>query len=335
MQNKPFFSVIVPIFGVEEFLPKCIDSILSQTFTDFELILVDDGSKDNCAKICDEYAKKDNRIIVIHKTNGGQTSARQAGIKKANGKYVACIDGDDFVAPGYLNSFVNTINKTDAMIVCSGSIWWTNDNLQTVHAMTISEEFYNRERIEQEIFPYLIEDSNSKYFSNSVWAKVFELELYKKHCLQLNCVIKIGEDAACVKPCIAEASSLAIIPDCLYFYRQNSGSMTKNKKAFDWNGPQLILEHYLNVLNLEACDFRQQVYRNCVHNIFNVVVSRFYQDLSKKIIYKEIKKELKRPLYRECLSKAYFKFGSKGWLAHASLKYKWLFLIYIFSKRSS
>lgn len=335
MQDRPFFSVIVPIFGNEDFLPECIDSIISQTFTDFELILVDDGSKDNSGKICDEYAEKDNRIIVIHKTNGGQTSARQAGIKNAKGKYVAYIDGDDFIAPEYLNSFVKSIKKTDAMIVCSGSIWWTSEKLQATQKLTIAEEFYTRERIEREIFPYLIEDSNSKYFSNSVWAKVFELELFKKHLLQLNNTIKIGEDAACVKPCIAEAKSMAIIPDCLYFYRQNPKSMTKNKKAFDWNGPQLIAEHYLNVLNLESNDFRQQVYRNCVHNIFNVAISRFNQELPKKNIYNEIKEEINRPLYSESLCEAHFKVCSKGWLAQLILKYKLLFLIFIFSKRSS
>ena len=89
------FSVIVPIYNIEKYIRRCIDSVLLQSFTDFELILVDDGSPDRCGAICDEYAKKDERIKVIHKENGGLVSARQAGIKVASGDYIFHLDGDD------------------------------------------------------------------------------------------------------------------------------------------------------------------------------------------------------------------------------------------------
>ena len=98
------FSVIVSIYNIEKYLARCVDSILSQSFGDFELILVDDGSPDNCPDICDEYAKKDARIKVIHKKNGGLVSARQAGIKEAVGDYVFHVDGDDAVLPDALES---------------------------------------------------------------------------------------------------------------------------------------------------------------------------------------------------------------------------------------
>lgn len=334
MKDKPLFSVIVPVYGVEVFLPKCIESILSQTFNDFELILVDDGSKDKCPFICDEYAEKDKRIKVIHKLNGGLISARQAGVQIAEGHYVACVDGDDFIASEYLNSFAKCITETKAQIVCAGSIWWTSEQIQIEHKLTDFEEYYNKERLEKEIFPYLIEDSKSRYFPNSVWAKVFNLELYKKQLLQLNKEIKIGEDAACVKPCIFYAETMAVIPDCLYYYRQNSASMTKNKKPFNWNGPLLIAEHFKSVLDLSSYDIEQQVYRNCVHNVFNVAVTRFYQEKEKSLIYEEVLEELNRPLYKESIQNAYFTFGSKGWIAKIALKYKFLFLIYLFSKRN-
>lgn len=94
---KPEISIIVPIYKVEEYLIRCIDSILAQTFTNFELILVDDGSPDNCGKICDEYAKKDERIKVIHKENGGLSSARNAGIKVATGDFIGFVDSDDYI----------------------------------------------------------------------------------------------------------------------------------------------------------------------------------------------------------------------------------------------
>lgn len=113
-------SVIVPIYKVEKYIHRCIDSILNQDFLDYELILVDDGSPDNCGKICDEYEKKDNRIKVIHKKNGGLSSARNAGIDIMSGKYVTFIDSDDFIHPSMFSSMINEMEKQSADIaVCS------------------------------------------------------------------------------------------------------------------------------------------------------------------------------------------------------------------------
>lgn len=91
-------SVIVPVYNVEKYLSRCIDSIISQTFSDFELILVDDGSTDSSGKICDEYGKKDGRVKVIHKKNGGQSSARNAGIENSTGEYISFVDSDDWIS---------------------------------------------------------------------------------------------------------------------------------------------------------------------------------------------------------------------------------------------
>lgn len=100
-------SVIVPVYNVEKYLHRCVDSILAQTFTDFELILVDDGSPDNCGAICDEYARKDSRVRVIHQENQGVSCARNAGIEKATGRYIAYIDSDDYVEQDYLEQLIN------------------------------------------------------------------------------------------------------------------------------------------------------------------------------------------------------------------------------------
>ena len=94
----PKLSVIVPVYNVKKYLIECLNSILSQTFTDFELILVNDGSTDNCGEICDKYASQDSRVVVIHKENGGLSSARNAGLFVSKGKYVAFIDSDDMIA---------------------------------------------------------------------------------------------------------------------------------------------------------------------------------------------------------------------------------------------
>lgn len=104
-------SIIVPVYQVESRLRRCIESILAQTFTDFELILVDDGSPDRCPLICDEYAKNDERIRVIHKKNGGLSSARNAGMEAAQGKYFLFCDSDDYVSPHWCETLVKQIKK--------------------------------------------------------------------------------------------------------------------------------------------------------------------------------------------------------------------------------
>ena len=111
------FSVIVPIYNVEKYLRRCIDSVLAQSFGDYELILVDDGSPDNCPAICDEYAEGDARIKVIHKENGGLVSARQAGIKEAVGDYVFHLDGDDALCDDALESAYSIIHEMAPDIV--------------------------------------------------------------------------------------------------------------------------------------------------------------------------------------------------------------------------
>lgn len=115
----PLLSIIVPVYNVERFVKACIDSILNQTLTDFELILVDDGSTDSSPSICDEYAKKDSRIKVIHKANGGVSSARNMGLDVAQSEYVALLDSDDYVAPEMYETMVNHMleGKYD-LVVC-------------------------------------------------------------------------------------------------------------------------------------------------------------------------------------------------------------------------
>lgn len=120
MTNTPEISIIVPIYKIERYLHQCIDSILMQTFTDFELLLIDDGSPDGCPAICDEYAKKDARVRVFHKLNGGLTSARNCGLDNSNGNWIMHIDGDDWVEPTYIEELYSAAIKNKADIAICG-----------------------------------------------------------------------------------------------------------------------------------------------------------------------------------------------------------------------
>ena len=113
-------SIVVPIYNVEKYLPKCIESLMSQTYRDIEIILVDDGSNDRCNEICDQYASLDNRIAVVHKKNGGVSTARNAGLQKANGTYIGFVDPDDWVSPDMFQELVEAIETSNAGIAICG-----------------------------------------------------------------------------------------------------------------------------------------------------------------------------------------------------------------------
>lgn len=115
-------SIIVPIYKIEDYLPQCIESILAQNYFEFELILVDDGSPDGCPGICDDYTKRDSRIKVLHKANGGLVSARKAGLQIAQGEYIGYVDGDDWIESDFYERLMEKAEENNADIVASGFI---------------------------------------------------------------------------------------------------------------------------------------------------------------------------------------------------------------------
>lgn len=127
MNNLPEISVIVPVYKVEEYLPQCIDSILAQTFTDFELLLVDDGSPDRCGEICEEYAGKDMRIRVFHQQNSGVSAARNIGLQHAKGTYIVFVDSDDWVSTDYLLHLYKSLPDTGIGLVMGGALKYSID----------------------------------------------------------------------------------------------------------------------------------------------------------------------------------------------------------------
>lgn len=144
------FSVIVPVYNVEKYLKKCVNSILSQNYTDFELILVDDGSPDNCPAICDEYSKKDDRVVVIHKKNGGLSDARNVGIMKAKGEYVLFIDSDDFwTETTVLEKIASVIDKDNPTIVQFGHEMYFQNEDKLIEGAPRNLEIYNGKNIEE------------------------------------------------------------------------------------------------------------------------------------------------------------------------------------------
>lgn len=332
--NKVLFSVIVPVYNIEKYIDKCITSIMNQTFTNLEIILVDDGSSDKCPYICDEYEKKDPRIKVIHKENGGPCKGRQAGVKIATGEYIACVDGDDWIAPDYFEKFAAIIQQWNPDIVCSGAVW-VYENKSVNVPIDAEYGFYDRKQIENKIFPILIENKFGTYFSPSLWAKVFKRNLFLSNQLAVDGSVKIGEDGACAKPCIYDSKSMFIMKDCNYYYRQNPYSITKSRKAFEWDAPEAIAKHFESQIPMNQFDFQEQVYRNLVHNLFNVAVSQFNRLEKYSTIKNNILIHLNNDYYQNAVQKC--KYDKKAWKGRAALhavKYKKIFIMYIYNRLS-
>lgn len=206
-------SVIVPIYKVEQYLRRCIESILGQTYPDFELILVNDGSPDCCCAICEEYADKDKRIRFISKQNGGLSDARNAGLKVARGEYVSFVDSDDWIASTYLERLLECLQKTDSDI-CECEI------MRTAEAVNAPENNFKMKSYEtQESLRLLIQDCT---FHQYVWNK-----LYKRECLNgiFFEVGKTNEDEFWTYQVFGNAKRITKISDVLYFYFQREDSI--------------------------------------------------------------------------------------------------------------
>lgn len=233
MDKQTTFSVIVPIYKVEKYLNQCIESILNQTFGDFELLLIDDGSPDSCPSLCDDYAERDHRISVIHRENGGIVRARETGILAAAGKYICWVDGDDFVSTElleYLYQIIQSHGEPD--MICFD--YFRYDENRKPHLKVSGNEnspapgMYCKRRLEQEIYPYMLRDSRQRFTTTliygSVWSKCFKRELITAHYCR-DPRLKQGEDAAVVYECLFYANSVFCSDRPLYYYRQLGDSM--------------------------------------------------------------------------------------------------------------
>lgn len=323
------FSIIVPIYNVENYLRQCIDSALQQTFWDFELILVDDGSPDNCGEIVDSYAVRDKRVVAVHKENGGLVSARKAGVQRARGEYAVILDGDDWLAENALETIAGAISRCRADIVCFGH-YKANGEIYQQIALADQDMIYSRKEVEDVILPKLLVGSKEKKITTTLWGKAFKRELYQKFQNQVDNRIAMGEDGVVVYPCLCEAGSLSLLADSLYYYRSNPVSMTRNKrKLIPWEGALLRIEHLKRCMPMDRYDMERQLGCYTAHALFNVILTQLGQRK-----YADVKKEARDILAREDLittiqnARLIGSFSEK--LAQIAVSNKWIFIIKLY-----
>ena len=217
----PVVSIIIPVYNAEAYLRRCIDGILAQTFTDFELLLVDDGSTDSCGRICDGYAEKDGRIRVFHQENRGQSAARNTALDFAAGKWLCFIDADDFVHPEMLSVFLQTgCRDPDSIVNCRT----TEDDFQTMPSFDNIEGLPAEEKVyetNEEGLLSLIEDP---YICWTIWGKLIPTQIVRKIPFEEG---RCYEDNAVVLKWLYEAKKVTVIEAALYYYQKNYGGTTK------------------------------------------------------------------------------------------------------------
>ena len=220
MDGSIKFSILVPVYKVEQYIDECIQSVLNQTYSNFELILVDDGSPDKCGEICDKYAEKDSRVKVFHKENGGLVSARRRGIAEARGDYYVFLDSDDYIAADTLEILEKNIRNTDADCVIYGFQWLRPGGAEAVHC---HEAYCNRLITDKaEALNILLNDSSY----NSLCRKCTRASCFDGRDFSPYYHIRSGEDRLQSSEILENAESFLFIPELLYFYRVNAGSIT-------------------------------------------------------------------------------------------------------------
>lgn len=223
------FSIIVPVYNSELYLEKCLDSLLLQSYQDFEVILVDDGSIDKSGAICDEYASKDVRIFVFHEKNGGVSSARNKGLSVARGKYISFVDSDDWVTPDYLSVFAEARSRFDYDLVYMEMLpveergESTDFCLKNVAAETKNELI--------DVLSFLLLDFKGFGFT---WNKSFKRDIIKQHHLLFDLNYSMGEDRLFTLDYCCCIQSVKLFPRQTYYYRMNESSLSHQKIDFDF-----------------------------------------------------------------------------------------------------
>ena len=281
--NNCKVSVVVPVYNVETYLRRCVDSILAQTVEGLEVILIDDGSTDGSGEICDEYQRKDERIRVQHKPNGGLTSAWKAGVELSSGKYVGFVDSDDWIEPDMYERMLQLVLKYDADVAVCGLVFDFEDPKipKREEISNLGREVYEREDLEA-LFPALINDGR---FFGRTWqsarvTKLFHKELIRKNMIYCDDRVSLGEDMQITIPVLLDARRLCVVQDFYpYHYWINNKSITGQYDRGYMDKVKLLAER-LSAISREkgVYDFSDQIRNDFLSMTVLAVKNEIYRN---------------------------------------------------------
>ena len=274
-ETIPKISVIVPVYKAEAYLHRCVDSILAQTFQDFEVLLVDDGSPDRSGEICDEYAQKDTRVRVFHKENGGVSSTRNKGIQEANSEYICFMDSDDCVGENYLMHLM----CGDADLIVSG-LTYVSDSGEVMHHIP-----YSCIATDSKAIGMSIPGLENLYLLNGPYQKRFRKDLLSKNNVSFDEECSNGEDTLFVLEYIQYISSMIVVPYSDYFYyRAKNGTLSTQRSPY-WIAYKFANKMFnmrsdmIKRFEITDCEYCKYIHLLYIDYLFVSVYSLYYQKI--------------------------------------------------------
>ena len=332
-------SVVVPIYNVEKYLDRCINSIVSQTYSNLEIILVDDGSPDNCPSICDEWAKKDSRIVVIHKENQGLGMARNTGIDHANGAYIYFFDSDDYIEPDTIESCLQAANDNNADLVVFGHDDVTVDmKLLATHIPNPPKKLFVGNEITDKLLPNSIycnlQNGEDWNMVMSAWNKFYSMDIIKKSSWRFASEREIiSEDFYSLTELYGYLNRVCIIDKVFYHYTVNTSSLSRSYRPDRF---ERIKSFHASMVSLsEKMDVRDIIEQSINGVTFGITVGAMKQivasDMSFKRRYSELKKIIKDKFLKKLIKNTdYSGAGLQKKLLYAATKYNLVLLCFLF-----
>lgn len=282
--DQPLISVIVPIYNVEDYLIRCVESIIHQTYNNLEIILIDDGSTDCCGKICDDYKEKDNRIKVIHKSNGGLSEARNVGLDNMTGTYVTCIDSDDFVSPFYISNLYTALCENHSDMASSWFVeYYDGDVIPNAQQLVGNQQ---EVLVREGYFKRLLYQDGVEI---SAWGKLYRSDFFNDVRYPVG---KLYEDVPTTYLLVDKAEKIAVIPNVDYYYFQRENSIAQAKfsiRKMDAISHMHILGDFIKTKYPQLKQAFECRYFSAVCNIlFQIETSEFQKQ--KNELWNEVKK---------------------------------------------
>lgn len=289
MNQNPLISVIVPVYNVEAYLSRCVESIRNQTYQNLEIILVDDGTKDRCNVLCDEYALEDSRIRVIHKENGGLSSARNAGIDSAQGEYLAFVDSDDWIEPDTYEAMLAAAQKYGVKLVCAGRYDVdSKTDRKTLGLCPQKEESVSAKEVLRRIFTWDNMDS-------AAWDKLYDHSLFREIRFPLG---KVCEDVPIMYRIVLDAGEVAMLNKPIYNYFHRPGSITTariSEKTFHFSEHTSVIYTYIREKYPDiAQEARYLRVRSLIYNLQMIALAGEEDKKQFAMQYGQSRKELRR-----------------------------------------
>lgn len=320
-------SVIVPVYNCEQYLPQCLDSILSQTYSDLEILLIDDGSTDRSGIICDEYAARDSRILCLHQKNSGAAAARNAGLRAATGIYIAFVDSDDWLDPDMYEKMLHSAQEQDCDLVICDCLKETPDE-SIVYSHALPAGYYSRDDMKETYFPQLLMPNTMEYpVTISNWLLLIRRDVIVRNNLSFPEGMRFSEDLLFGSEVGYHSNSMVYLKGYTpYHYRQNPTSVTHSAFGDKWPLLRALYDRiYISFSEKMDYDFTPQIQRCMLFFVYMAMNNLRSSQMTRKEFFYQTSLILDEPTVRKAITAIN--------ISSLTVPWKLKILTFIFQKR--